>query len=84
MSMYSGNDIPHVDLSQPVTEEVLDEIQARLDAGWRIRNDMQLLLDFARITLKSREKVNETRQCANRGICQGVSCAPNGCGKGNS
>jgi hypothetical protein len=47
-----SNIIPSTDLSRPVTEEVLDEIQARLDAGWRIRNDMQLLLDYARIKLK--------------------------------
>jgi len=43
-----SNIIPSTNLSRPVTEEVLDEIQARLDAGWRIRNDMQLLLDYAK------------------------------------
>ena len=46
--MYKGNNIPPGDLSRPVTEEVLDEIQARLNAGWRIRNDMQILLYFTR------------------------------------
>ena len=46
-----SNSIPQTDLSRPVTEELLDEIQARLDAGWRIRNDMQLLLDFTRAVL---------------------------------
>ena len=76
--MYKGNEIPHTDLSRPVDKEVLDEIQARLDNGWRVRNDMQLLLDFARKTL------DETRQQANRGVCQGVSCAPNGCSQSNS
>jgi len=58
-----SNVIPSTDLSWPVTEEVLDEIQARLDAGWRIKNDMQLLLDFTRKTL------NEARRKANRGVC---------------
>jgi hypothetical protein len=76
--MYTGNNIPTTDLSRPVDEEVLDEIQARLDNGWRVRNDMQLLLDFARKTL------DEARQQVNRGICEGVSCAPNGCSQSNS
>ena len=78
MFMYTGNVIPTTDLSRPVDEEVLDEIQARLDNGWRVRNDMQLLLDFARKTL------DEARCKVNRGVCEGVSCAPNGCSKGNS
>jgi len=43
--------IPQTDLTRPVTEELLDEIQARLNAGWRIRNDMQILVDFAREVL---------------------------------
>ena len=72
-----SNAFEQTDLSRPVDTEVLDEIQARLDAGWRIRNDMQLLLNFAR------ERLNEARQQADRGICQGISCAPNGCSKGN-
>ena len=46
-----SNSIPQTDLSRPVTKELLDEIQARLDAGWRIRNDMQLLLNFARANI---------------------------------
>lgn len=50
-----SNTIPSTDLSRPVDTELLDEIQARLDAGWRIRNDMQLLLDFAR------KAINEAR-----------------------
>ena len=71
-----GNTIPSTDLSRPVDEELLDEIQARLNAGWRIRNDMQLLLDF------TRKALHETGLKANRGICTGISCTPNGCGKG--
>ena len=73
-----SNSIPQTDLSRPVDTELLDEIQARLDAGWRIRNDMQLLLDFTRKTL------HETRLKADRGVCQGISCASDGCCKGNS
>ena len=87
MSMYKGNEIPTTDVSRPVDEEVLDEIQARLDNGWRVRNDMQLLLDFARKTLDEAsctEYISETRCQANRGVCQGVSCAPNGCSQSNS
>jgi hypothetical protein len=76
--MYKGNQVPHVDLSRPVTEEVLDEIQARLDAGWRVRNDMQLLLDYARKAL------SEARCTANRGVCEGVSSPSDGCSQGNS
>ena len=72
-----GNIIPSTDLSRPVTEEVLDEIQARLDAGWRIRNDMQLLLDF------TRKALHEARRTVDRGVCQGVSCPSNGCSQGN-
>ena len=65
-----SNSIPQTDLSRPVTEELLDEIQARLDAGWRIRNDMQILLDYARKALHdSKEGISETRQQADRGIC---------------
>ena len=73
-----SNSIPQTDLSRPVDLELLDEIQARLDAGWRIRNDMQLLLDF------TRKALHETRQQVDRGVCTGISCTPNGCGKGYS
>ena len=73
-----SNTIPSTDLSRPVDEEILDEIQARLDAGWRIRNDMQLLLDF------TRKALHEARFTVDRGVCQGVSCPSNGCCKGNS
>ena len=73
-----SNSIPQTDLSRPVDTELLDEIQARLDAGWRIRNDMQLLLDF------TRKALHETRLKADRGVCQGISCASNGCCKSHS
>ena len=65
-----SNSIPQTDLSRPVTEELLDEIQARLDVGWRIRNDMQLLLDYARKALNvSKESINEARLSTDRGVC---------------
>ena len=51
--MYIPNDVPVIELDRPVTHEVLDEIQARVDAGWRVRNDLQLLINFARLTLNS-------------------------------
>jgi hypothetical protein len=70
--------IPHTDLSRPVDEELIEEIQARLDNGWRVRNDIQLLLDFAR------KVISETGLKADRGVCQGISCPSNGCCKGNS
>ena len=49
--MIISNEIPQVDVDRPVDNEVLDEIQARLDAGWRVRNDLQLLINFARKAL---------------------------------
>ena len=65
-----SNKFTQTDLSRPVTEELLDEIQARLDAGWRIRNDMQLLLDYARKALNvSKESINEARLSTDRGVC---------------
>ena len=80
--MMIGNAIPKTDLSRPVCEEVLEEIQARLDAGWRVKNDLQLLIDFACDVIEQR-KLDEVGRKADRGVCQGVSCAPNGCSKGN-
>lgn len=65
--------IPQTDLTRPVDTELLNEIQARLDAGWRIRNDMQLLLDYARKVL------SETRCKADRRVCEGISCPKDGC-----
>jgi hypothetical protein len=65
-----SNTFEQTGLSRPVDLELLDEIQARLDAGWRIRNDMQILLDYARKALHaSKEGISETRQQADRGIC---------------
>jgi hypothetical protein len=51
--MIISNTLPHVDVTQPITEKVLAEIQDRLNNGYRLRNDMQLLLDFAKQTLKN-------------------------------
>jgi len=77
-----GNIIPSTDLSRPVCEEVLQEIQARLDAGWRVKGDLQLLINFACDVIQQR-KVDAARCTVDRGICQGISCTQNGCSKGN-
>ena len=80
-----SNTFEQTDLSRPVDTELLDEIQARLDAGWRIRNDMQLLLDFARSTLQgARERLNEARCTTCGRVCQGVSCPKDGCSQSHS
>jgi hypothetical protein len=72
-----SNTIPSTDLSRAVDEELLNEIQARLDAGWRIRNDMQILLDF------TRKALHEVRLSTDRRVCKGISCPKDGCCKGN-
>jgi hypothetical protein len=81
--MFKGNQIPQADLSRPVCEEVLEEIQARLDAGWRVKGDIQLLINFACDVIQNR-KVDEARRSFDRGVCKGVPCSENGCGQGNS
>jgi hypothetical protein len=66
------NEIPKTDLSRPVNEEVIDEIQKRVDSGWRIRTDMELLLKYVRAKLQeenaSQEDINATRQQVDRGV----------------
>ena len=79
--MFKGNRIPTTDFSRPVDEEVIDEIQARVDAGWRVKTDMELLIKYVRAKLKEE---NEARCTANRGVCQGVSCPSDGCSQSNS
>ena len=79
--MFKGNRIPQTDLSRPVCEEVLDEIEEKLNAGWRIKTDMELLIRYVRAKLKEE---NEARRTVDRGVCQGISCPSNGCCKGNS
>jgi hypothetical protein len=46
------NKIPQKDILRGVDVDYLEEIQARLDAGWRVRSDMQALINFARENLK--------------------------------
>jgi hypothetical protein len=59
------NKIPSTDLSRPVNEEVVEEIQARVDAGWRVRTDMELLLKYVRAKLKEE---SAARQTTDRGV----------------
>jgi hypothetical protein len=85
--MFKGNRIPQTDLSRPVDEEVIEEIQARVDAGWRVKTDMELLIRYVRAKLKeeneAREPIDATRRTTDRGLCKGVSCPSNGCSQGN-
>jgi len=78
--MFKGNRIPQTDLSRPVDEEVIKEIEARLDAGWRVKTDMELMIRYIRAKLKEE---NEARQQTDRRLCQGISCTQDGCSKGN-
>ena len=48
------NKIPQEDILRGVDADYLDEIQARVDAGWRIKHDMQALINFAREKLETR------------------------------
>jgi len=90
--MFISNQIPQTDLSRPVCEEVLEEIQARLDAGWRVKGDLQLLIDFACDVIEQRKKdatrcrdyIGETRCTACGRVCQGVSCPQDGCSQSHS
>jgi hypothetical protein len=85
--MFKGNRIPQADLSRPVDEELIDEIEARVEAGWRVRTDMEIMIQYIRAKLRekdaSKEEINETRCTTDRGLCKGVSCPSNGCCKGN-
>jgi hypothetical protein len=51
--MFISNTLPQTDINQQVTIKVLNEIQDRLDNGYRLRNDMQLLLNYAKQTLEN-------------------------------
>lgn len=46
--MEFSNKIPQEDFLRPIDKQYLDEIQARVDMGWRVRTDMQALINFAR------------------------------------
>ena len=78
--MFKGNRIPQTDLSRPVDEEVIKEIEARVDAGWRVKTDMELMIRYIRAKLKEE---NAARCTVDRGLCQGISCTQDGCSKGN-
>ena len=56
--MEFTNKIPETDYLRAVDEEYLDEIQARLDMGWRVKSDIQSLIDFARNVLETRRRVD--------------------------
>jgi len=58
--MFKGNRIPQADLSRPVDEEVLDEIEARVNAGWRVRTDMEIMIRYIRAKLKEKDEVRRT------------------------
>jgi len=84
-----GNKIPTTDLSRTVDEEVLDEIEARMNAGWRVRTDMELMIQYIRAKLlearQSKLKEKDAIRCgSNRGVCQGLPGSSNGCSKGNT
>ena len=63
--MEISNKVPQVDISRPVDEHLIDEIQARVDSGWRIKTDMELLLKYVRAKL---QEENETRCNIDRGV----------------
>jgi hypothetical protein len=63
--MDISNKIPQTDFSRPVTEELLEEIQSRVDSGWRIKTDMELLIKYVRAKL---QEENETRCNTDRGV----------------
>ena len=50
--MTFGNKIPQEDCLRAIDEEYLEEIQARIDMGWRVGTVMQALINFARENLK--------------------------------
>ena len=50
--MTFGNKIPQEDCLRAIDADYLEEIQARVDMGWRVRTDMQALINFARENLK--------------------------------
>ena len=49
------NKIPQEDFLRPIDEKYLEEIQARVDMGWRVRTDMQALINFAHQHLSTDE-----------------------------
>ena len=52
--MTFGNKIPQEDCLRAIDADYLEEIQARVDMGWRVRTDMQALINFARENLETR------------------------------
>ena len=50
--MTFSNKIPQEDFIRAIDADYLEEIQARVDMGWRVRTDMQALINFARENLK--------------------------------
>jgi hypothetical protein len=49
------NKIPQEDFLRPIDKKYLEEIQARVDMGWRVRTDMQALINFAHQHLSTDE-----------------------------
>ena len=52
--MTFSNKIPQEDCLRAIDADYLEEIQARVDMGWRVRTDMQALINFARENLETR------------------------------
>jgi hypothetical protein len=56
--MDFSNKIPQEDFLRAIDADYLEDIQARVDMGWRVRTDMQALINFAREHLETRRRAD--------------------------